>query len=232
MYDGYDFTPDFNDINAYALGLLWADGFMVQQKGYRSKNLRIEVLEDDFIDFRESLSSLGKLSVTTRLRKNRTRKITRGVMTNKGLAEWLYERGFKEKSKISPCKILENIPIEYHIDFMRGWVDGDGCFYINNKNNMYQFYMAGSYDQDWTAFIKFLERHDIFYTYKQKTQFQNDRENKCSVIKILRRDDLIKIRDILYENANCFLKRKRDKAFSIPFKKRTDVQRSQECLKS
>jgi hypothetical protein len=215
MYDGYDFTPNFDNINAYALGLLWADGYIVHQKGYRSRCLHIEVLEEDFGDFKESLGTLGKLTTSTRLRKNRTKKVTRGIISNKGLAEWLYMMGFKEKSKISPCKILEHIPVEYHADFMRGWIDGDGCFYINEKNNCQQFYMCGSYEQDWKAFENFLNLYDINFIYKQKIQIQNNKENKGSVIKILRKNDLIKLRGIIYNNDGVSLKRKKDKAFLI-----------------
>jgi hypothetical protein len=212
----YDYEPQFNELNAYALGLLWADGFMHHNKKYKSKYLRIEILQDDFMDFEAALSSLGKLTHGTRLRKNRTRPITSALISNKNLAEWAFNLGFKQKSQISPCAILENISKEYYRDFIRGWIDGDGCFYINSKNNIYQFYMCGSYEQDWTAFENFLNAHQISYIYKQKIQIQNNRENKCSVIKILKRNDLIKLREILYTNTFTFLKRKKEKADLIP----------------
>jgi hypothetical protein len=217
---GYNFIPDFNQDQSYALGLLWADGWMSQTKGFRAKHLRIEVLEADFEDFRLPLSLIGNLTEKPRLRKGRTKTITSAYITNKALCEWLFYNDFKQKSTISPTKILSNINEQYHKDFIRGWIDGDGCFYINKKNNCFQFVLAGTYQQDWSEFEKFLLKNDISYKIVQKIQIQNERENKCSIIRITKRKCLLRLKELIYDNANCFLKRKRDKAFEIPKLKR------------
>lgn len=213
----YEFTPNFNGINSYALGLLWADGYLrFNKKGFRGKHLGIEVLAKDFEDFKSSLSTLGNLTTRDRQREGR-QKQTIGTITNLGLCEWLFERGFKDKSKVSPCGILKAIPAQYHRDFIRGWSDGDGCFYVNNKNNTYQFTIAGSYDQDWSAFINFLNTLEIKFRYKQVTQIQNGRENRSSYIRITNIGDLNKLTNAIYYNeVENFLTRKKEKAFSIP----------------
>lgn len=218
--NGYDFTPDFNQQQSYALGLLWADGWMSETKGFRAKHLRIEVLQTDFEDFRLPLSLIGNLTEKPRLRKGRTKPVSSAYITNKALCEWLFNNDFKQKSTVSPTKLLTHIPKQYHKDFMRGWIDGDGCFYVNHKNHCFQFVLAGTYQQDWIEFEKFLKLNGINYNIIQKTQIQNEKENKCSILRITKRESLLRLRTAIYSEADCFLKRKRDKAFAIPELKR------------
>lgn len=230
--DGYDFSPNFNEEQSYALGLLWADGWMGQTKGYRAKHLRIEVLEEDFQDFKSALSSIGKLTETVRLRKDRKKAVISALISNKALCEWLFENGFKNKSVQSPINILSHINKQYHKDFIRGWIDGDGCFYVNEKNNCFQFCMAGSYEQDWISFIKILNILKIKYTYKKKTQIQKEKVNKYSIIRITGLNNLKIFIDYVYKDANFFLKRKYEKAFIIKNRKLKiikNIQQSQVC---
>jgi hypothetical protein len=218
--NGYDFFPNFNQEQSYALGLLWADGWMTQSKGFRAKYLRIEVLQEDFQDFRFALSSVGKLTERIRLRKDRKKPVVSACISNKALCEWLFNNDFKEKSMKSPVKILSYINKKYHKDFMRGWIDGDGCFYVNIKNNCFQFILAGSYEQDWTAFSDFLNENQIEYKIVNKKQIQNQKENKHSILRITKRNSIIRLKELIYENADFYLKRKHDKAFQIPLNKR------------
>ena len=217
--DGYNFSPNFNEEQSYALGLLWADGWMSENKGFRAKHLRIEVLQEDFEDFRFALSSVGKLTEIIRLRKDRKKPVVSALISNKGLCEWLFNNDFKEKSIKSPIKILSHINKKYHKDFMRGWIDGDGCFYVNIKNNCFQFILAGSYEQDWTAFSNFLNENQIDYKIVNKKQIQNGKENKYSILRITNRNSIIRLKQLIYQDANFYLKRKREKAFQIPLNK-------------
>lgn len=211
------FIPNFNETSSYALGLLWADGWMsYNKKGFNGKHLRIEVVSQDFEDFKDSLNTLGKLTSSERQRNGR-QKQTIALITNSGFCEWLYEKGFMDKSRISPCEVLKSIPSQYHRDFMRGWIDGDGCFYIHEKNRTYQFVLAGTYSQDWTAFTGFLNTLKVKFSYRQKTQTQNGRENKCSIIRVTGIENLNRLVNAVYHSeASNFLKRKKEKAKSIP----------------
>jgi hypothetical protein len=209
----YGYVPNFDKTQSYALGLLWADGWLTKPI-CRSRNLAIEVLESDFIDFEESLSSLGKVTVRKRHRNGRNPQAG-ALITNKNLCEWLFEIGFKDKSIISPNKLMSFIPEKCKKHFIRGWVDGDGCFYVHEKNNTFQFIIAGSYEQDWSSFIEILNTLKIKYTYKQKTQIQNDRANKCSIIRITGLKNLKVFIDYIYDDADFFLKRKYQKALII-----------------
>ena len=54
--------------------------------------------------------------------------------------------------------------------FVRGFFDGDGCFYVNENNNQKQCVLAGSYDQDWTWIEDILKKLNIKYSIKRKIQ--------------------------------------------------------------
>ena len=213
--NGYEFVPNFDESQCYALGVLWADGWLVSPKICRAKRLGLDIIYEDFEDFKESLSTLGKLYFKSRKRKNRKLQMTSRI-SNKGLCEWLFNIEFKNKSNISPNKLLEFIPQEFTKDFIRGWIDGDGCFYINVKRSMSQFIIAGTYNQDWSSFTRILDMIDI-KTYKvvQKKQIQNGKENRGSIIRITNRKDITKLFYYIYNDPKHFLKRKYEKCLQI-----------------
>jgi len=206
LNEEYLYKPNFDESQSYALGLLWADGWLSNTKR-RSRNLFIEVVESDFMDFLPSLFSLGKVSTYRRERLGRSPQAS-AMITNKSLCEWLFNLGFKDKSTISPTKLISFIPDPFVKDFIRGWIDGDGCFYVNEKNKSYQFILAGAYNQDWSSFLSVLDSLKIKYTVKNKIQVQNGKENKGSVVRIVKREDLIKLIDFIYNEPKHFLKRK------------------------
>ncbi len=198
---------DFSEGQAYALGLLWADGSMTKNN---SHVLSIETVEEDFNCFLPALQSLGKLSTNKRQRPNRKPQAS-AYINNKELRNVLFKLGFCEKSKLSPCKIIELLPKKHIKDFVRGWVDGDGCFYVNLKNKQYQFSISGSYEQDWTALKNILDSLGIIYKYWQQKQFQHGKENSYSYLRVIHRPSLIKLIDFIYEDASFMLYRKFEK---------------------
>ena len=205
----YIYEPNFDETQSYALGLLWADGYMTKST-CRARNVAIEVVEADFYDFLPALESLGKVCVSKRTRENRKPQ-AKAHISNKALCEWLFNAGFKDKSLVSPVGILNFISKDFVKDFIRGWIDGDGCFYVNEKNKQYQFSISGTYYQDWTSLTRIFDKLNITYKYWQQKQTQNGKENSYSYIRIINRPCLIKLIDFIYDNPKHFLKRKFDK---------------------
>jgi len=203
-----DFTPEFDDMQSYALGLLWADGYLYVNK---SRSLKFSCVEKDFYDFEHSLSKLGKLSYLKRTRIGRQPQID-AYIRNYGLTKWLFDNDFCNKSKISPNKILENIRKEYHKDFLRGWIDGDGCFYVNLKRKMFQFSISGTYEQDWTSLTNLLD--DIGVSYKIDRRIRHEK-SKSSTVRSCGYKNINKIVKYIYNNHSMCLKRKYDKAMII-----------------
>ncbi len=205
------FKPKFNEHQSYALGLLWADGYLYQNKKFNAKSLRLEVVEKDYWDFHKCLQSLGNIKTYKRSRKNRQTSIS-AYIKNYGLSEWLSTVNFFNKSKASPVELINFIQKKFKKDFFRGWSDGDGCFYINLKNKCFQYSLAGSYNQNWSVFTNFLKENNIQYKISKRIQNQN---SKSSTIKITGLKNLKKLIKIFYDDPKDLLKRKYKKALII-----------------
>ncbi len=204
---------EFTNEQVYALGLFWADGYLLTKRS----ELRLEVVADDFEYFLSFFSSLGKVEVSYRQRVNR-RKQARGTIRNKNLTNFLEQHDYTAKSLNSPCKIINQLKIEQVPYFILGWVDGDGCFYWNEKANYVQFAMAGSFSQDWSALTTILDQHDIKY----KIRKQNTKSGNASWLRITGNNNLKNFYHYIYQT-NIGLPRKKEKAFKIFNKFRSTV---------
>jgi len=219
-----DYIPTFDNRGAYALGLLWADGYMQDTKG-KVKTLKIEVVEEDYHHFENSLSVLGTLSTQFRTRLNRKSQ-ARGFITNMGMNNWLYDNGFKNKKCTSPEFIFNSLNEQNHADFLRGWIDGDGCFYINEKRHLRQFSLAGNYNQNWDYLCKIFTKLNINYKIIKRCQRQKSGSiNSYSILRISNIEGIVKLIDyVYYDNMTDFLPRKYKKAIMIKNIRNDDQQ--------
>jgi intein/homing endonuclease len=118
----------FDNIDAnksYILGFLWADGYI---------NNRIETTIKSS-DFNNIYNIFSKSGDWKQLHRDRHSKQTGKIYKSSSLYyygketyNFLYENDYKIKSSTQPTKILNIIPKEYHKDFYRGYIDGDGSF--------------------------------------------------------------------------------------------------------
>lgn len=191
-----DFNPKFNSIQAYALGLLWADGYLYQPKKIRAKKLALEVVSEDFKDFKVPLESLGKIIISTRNRPNRKPQ-TCGLISNYGLCEWLSTMDYHTKSLDSPHKILTHLDTIYHRDFIRGWLDGDGCIYYNIQNKCCQISISGQYEQDWKLLSSYLQSLNISHNIRR---LENKKHQKHSILMITGIKNVKSIINHVYHN--------------------------------
>lgn len=119
-------TPE----KAYFLGLLLADGSVILD-AIRNPNIQLELVETDvdmLYRFRDALNSNAGFYYNKR--RNRANGTYRLSFRSKKIAEAL------EKFNIIPNKTYETkeviFPDKYKIDFIRGYVDGDGSIYFSN----------------------------------------------------------------------------------------------------
>lgn len=103
--------------------------------------------------------------------------------------------------------LLETIPNELKNYFLRGYIDGDGCFYSNEKNRTIQFCISGQYDTNWIPLINLFK--SIGVELKSKKYISN-KGHKCSKIRICNKKSLQLIIYYVYKNGfdNLGLKRK------------------------
>lgn len=200
---------DVNQITkevAYFIGFFWADGYI-----RKDRELVIEIVKDDGDLLIDIFNKLGKWNTSFRKRDNRKETITFQT-TNVNLCKFFKEFGKYAKSYESHEKILKYIPNNYHPDFIRGLIDGDGCFYISENKKRIQFSLAGNRNQNWEFIQEFFINNKIISTIQKR---DNDKE-RSSCLRITENQSIINLIEYIYTNdENIYLPRKKEKAEEI-----------------
>jgi hypothetical protein len=184
------FKTNINEYSAYLLGLLWADGYISK----KDNSINIECVNDDMVYFKNIFDKTGEWSKTERLRKNKTRIITKVSTSNKFLKDFLIDNDYYDKSIKSPNKILSIIPNKLINFFLLGMIDGDGCFYFNQKYGLRQFTLTGSLNQDWDSFEKIFKNLNITYKIIRKPNSNIG----YSQIRIINKENIKKLGEYIY----------------------------------
>ena len=198
---------EYNKYFVYFLGYLWADGSIEK---YRCV---LEIVEEDAIDIIDDIMKIDFLDIKVmrRSRKNRKPQMSIYFCNSKFYNDYI-SIYFKNKSFISPIKLINNIPDELLRYFYLGLIDGDGCWY-NNKTNR-QFYVSSCYNQDWSHIINLFEINNII-NYNIKRIISN-KNHKSSCIRLSKYSDIVKLYNYLYPNEyEIGLKRKYNKCLEL-----------------
>lgn len=180
--------------HAYILGLRWADSTIISK--YKKKELRFEMKEDDINSIRHIFDATGNWSESRRVRKNRSPQIVLSC-NNAKLVDYLIDNDYGIKSRVSPIKIINSYDEKHIKYFIRGWIDGDGCFYHNKKHGLNQFYLSGTYEQNWDAIEEFLNLHTIQY---KIIRVVSRNGNKYSNVRVTGIKNIIKIYNAIYDS--------------------------------
>lgn len=199
----------------YLLGLIWADGFLNASKNGYNHNLGFTMVKEDFDIIKPSLEKIGRWNYYERKQNVDTWKPSINIITNnKRIYNFLVDNDYDKKSKVSADKILNKIPNELKHYFFRGLIDGDGCFYYNEKNNSKQFVLTSTYEQDWGYFESLCNRLEIKYKIKRII----NKKSSYSIVRITNKSGINKLGSYIYNNFECDkigLTRKYDKFISI-----------------
>lgn len=197
------FTNMFTKESSYLLGFIWGDGYI--SNGGTNKQIRIECVSEDMNQLFSILKNTGNWCINKRKRINKKREVTIASTSNKELVEFLISNDYKNKSIASPEKIFNLIPSELKKYFILGWVDADGCFYWNEKYKLRQFYLSGSFEQNWNVFESLLIQLEIEYKIvrvNKKTSYSN--------IRITGKNNILKLGEYIFSDMIPF-QRKYDK---------------------
>lgn len=188
-----------NKQNMYLLGLFWADANFI------GNNIRLEILEEDMNEIKHLLNGFR---FYTRVRKNR-KPTTLAYISNNNIHNYLMSIGY-EKRQILSQNITNHKYFKYWI---RGLIDGDGCFYFNKKNSCRHFIICSNYNQDWLFFTDLLDKLCIRY----KIEKYQTKTGCYSKIRITNKNDILKFGNYLGYNKydNIGLKRKYNKWMEI-----------------
>lgn len=149
---GYTKIREFNkhyfhdidsDIKAYLFGFIFADGYVVYRKDTRNYEFAMQLQSQDKYILDVLNQELGGVHKITH--QNPKDKIINGVATTSGHSDVLriYSKDIVcdlMNHGVVPDKThnysLPNVPDEYFFDFLRGYIDGDGCYYVNNNGDI------------------------------------------------------------------------------------------------
>lgn len=196
-------TPELS----YYLGLFWADGYC-----RKDKECLIEIVEDDGLDIEPILKKVYNFKIYKRSRKNRKNQMTYYIY-NKEINDFFKNNGKYSNSFESHEKILNHLTDECKIYFIKGLIDGDGCFYFNQKHYLRQFSLCSNYNQNWEAIEKIFLEYKISYKIKRRLE----KSGNSSFILVSDKNSMKNLINLLYfENIKIDgLHRKKDKALQI-----------------
>lgn len=186
----------------YFLGLLLTDGSIASNITKSSNTICLSLNEKDgYIveEFRKFISSNLKLQrVFQKLNNSYMNAVS---FTNIEVEDWLRRKGnFNNKS--FECKIYT--PINWNI--LRGIFDGDGGFHPNSGH--LDFFICGK-SLVFMKQIKFFLNKNGFNTYLKERS--NSNGNSLYYIEIYKIQDVLRLGELMYNNAHIFIKRKYEK---------------------
>lgn len=194
---------------AYFLGYFWADGSLIRQerKNCNAHKIQMEIVSEDFQSIKDVIMSLGKWAVQTRKRKESWKETTIISTNSIDIYKFLFDHDFKSKSFSEPTKILEKIPANLHCCFWRGFFDGDGCLWFNEKYKRIEF--SSTFNYKWTELSSLCCNLSIssFHIYEYKNKTKGHQASKFVIYN--KKDILILIYYLLQSDIG--LQRKTDK---------------------
>ena len=175
----------------YYLGFLWSDGFVERTR------VGIEILEDDAETIVDNICEIDFLKIcTTRRHREGRRPQMRIYFCNTKIYDSYFSKYFINKSLNSPIELIKSIPDNLKRYFYLGLIDGDGCFYFNERNKIRQFYVTSSFEQDWSHMTNLF--NEINVTQYEIRKVENKNGNKSSYIRVKKYDEILKLFNYLY----------------------------------
>lgn len=214
---------------AYFMGFFWADG-CINSKKY----LVTEIVEDDGKYLMEIFNKVAEFKVSYRNRKNRKPQML-FFLKDETACEKLIELGKYPGTVESHSKVIDFVPEAYRIYFLRGLIDGDGCFYsgpANHKwnNNTVHFTIGSRYEQDWSGLITYCSSIGFNLTPIKRTH--KNGQQKSSIVRSSNFHDIETFVSKLYEiNDNIWLERKYSKIQNAILEHKKHIQESNDRRK-
>lgn len=211
----YFLKPEY----AYIAGFLWADG-TCRGTGISTTFAIKDAEEIDWI-----FNLAGNWGKYKRFTSCGTIMKEYKIYSKKSL-ELLIQLDYNNKSLKSADKVLNKIPLINQPYFLRGFIDGDGCWYIGSGKSKYvrMLELTADINYDWQWIFSILHKIDI-KRYNHK--LNNSKNGNCSRIIIYGIDQFLKLGDYLYsENIHMGLSRKYKKYQQIisSYKNKTKYQ--------
>lgn len=128
---------------AYILGLIWADGYVIPPY-----IVGLSTTYPDAEFFVPLFLKTGKWKYYDEQKRDNWKKSCQIKTSNRELVSFLVENDYTSKHYASADKILSHIPENLLRYWLRGFFDGDGHLYTDNKGS-HRVSFSGPHDQEW-----------------------------------------------------------------------------------
>lgn len=188
-----------NRNNAYFLGFISADGSVeLRPRNSGVLSIALNIKDEDILcRFKNDIATEAPIKYKI---SNFNTKIAKIDICSKTIVDDLISLG------ITPRKSLTlkfpQISSEFYADFIRGYIDGDGCFRFTNKNNNKRLILEILGTKDFLDAIQ-----NIFHTILKITNRNIIQQNNYYILNYYHNDALL-IGNWLYNGTNLFLERK------------------------
>lgn len=204
----YSYNENFfekidNEIKAYWLGFLYADGGITV--GKRSKHLEITLGEKDKNHLTKFVQTIqGNMPITEKIvkLKGKEYKSYRVTVCSSKLCEDLIKLGCTPNKSLTLI-FPQNLEPNLYAPFIRGYLDGDGTISTRCRISI-----CGTYE-----FLNSLQQHLILELDVTEVKILSDKRAKHYQYERVGANAL-KIMDYLYSEAEVYLDRKYDKAIA------------------
>jgi len=192
-----------NEVEAYLLGFIYADGSIHNFKGGKYRTLSIGLAEKDK-DFLQIICNifnkeLGKKYSLKRQEKTKSYKLT---ICNSDMNERLMKLGIhNNKTYENNSFVFNNVPNNLKTHFIRGFFDGDGCICYTSRKQ----YVIGFVSLNKKLLESICNYINNNFNLNIKVRLEN---NKYARINFGGTRKSKKFLDIIYSNSTIFLKRK------------------------
>lgn len=193
---------------AYWLGFISADGCIYNyEKNVFGFKLELQKSDSNMISkFIEDINGNFDVIYGKSKCNEKTFETAKVCFKNKVFVNYLLQYITFNKTNI--IRIPTNIPSHLMRHYIRGFSDGDGCFYCGNKSNRKSFEIVGNSEFMLYDIQKELKQNDI-----QSMVYQ--RKNGNYKLGIYNFKDLSKLKSYLYDDTTIFMERKYKKVQKI-----------------
>lgn len=206
----YDFFETIDtEEKAYWLGIMYADGFLSKSKDQKMVGLTLSSKDKDHIEkFKESLKATYPVNVyVTPVQFEHgiiTIEYARLIMTSDKMFIDLEKQGcVQHKSLILDYPKREQVPKELIHHFLRGYIDGDGCYSTSNIK------ILGTYE-----FLQGIN-NELGYYFSVSEHSPDRCKNKNSGYLSIGKGKAKEMIPWLYKDALIYMDRKYEKAMQL-----------------
>lgn len=212
-----------SEVKAYLIGFLFADGTI--QKNHITISLSEKDSEIIYL-FQTNICpeyKITEIKSYTNKKTGYTSKPMKSItFKSEHMCKILESYGISNNKTYKELENIDFIPNEYFLHFLRGYWDGDGCSCVSKINKTYQKKDGTSsistyFNYNWNI-ISNTSTH-LYLLQKHLKEQHNINANVLKtkkghyLLEINRKNDFLTLRDKLYENAEFYLKRKKEKIY-------------------